>query len=38
MVEEKCSECRGEGLVSQGESIKKVCSVCKGTGKVKSEE
>lgn len=31
---EKCTNCRGEGLVHQGESIHKVCGDCKGTGKV----
>lgn len=30
-----CENCK-EGLVSQGESIKKVCPVCKGTAKVES--
>ena len=33
----QCPECK-EGIVSQGESIKKVCQVCKGTGVVESEE
>ena len=28
-----CENCKGEGLVHQGESIHKVCGVCLGTGK-----
>ena len=32
-MENKCEVCKGEGLVHQGESIKKTCDVCKGTGK-----
>lgn len=30
---EKCTECLGEGLKHQGESITVVCEACKGTGK-----
>ncbi len=32
----QCENCK-DGIVSQGESIKKVCPVCKGTGKVETE-
>lgn len=31
--ETKCETCGGEGLISQGESIKFTCSACSGTGK-----
>jgi len=33
MEDNKCENCGGEGLVHQGESIKKVCESCAGTGK-----
>ncbi len=32
----QCEACK-DGIVSQGESIKKVCAECKGTGKIESE-
>lgn len=33
----KCETCGGEGLISQGESIKFTCSTCSGTGKSVAE-
>lgn len=35
---ETCKECRGEGLIAQGESIKNICADCTGTGKVATVE
>lgn len=34
---EKCENCGGDGLISQGDSIKFTCSVCMGSGKAVEE-
>lgn len=33
LIENKCENCGGDGLINQGDSIKFTCAVCMGTGK-----